>query len=408
MRYYILCTLVILLGACDSDDWTSIEFVTNPAAPGAGQASLVLDNHGAVLLSWVEQEDQLATLKFSRRLDGEWTAPRTIAEGDDWFVNWADFPSLAVAHDGRIVAHWLDKSAASTYAYDVVTRVSDDDGLSWTPPSSPHHDDTPTEHGFVSYFANPAGLGMAWLDGRNTGGGHDHHESAAGAMTLRSAILDQAGDWQPSIELDARVCDCCQTDAAMTAQGPVVVYRNRSDDEVRDIAIIRQSSGKANGAWSEPAIVHADNWKIEACPVNGPAVAAVDNQLAVAWFTMADDEPAVRVAVSDDAGASFAAPIRLDQDQPLGRVDVGMLGDGRAVASWLETDAFAETRVHLAVIESGQVTHRSELGDTVPARGSGFPRMVISDDKVFVVWREVDETDARLKTAIAKFPKGNL
>ena len=66
--------------------------------------------------------------------------------------------------------------------------------MSWLVPA---HDGTRTEHGFVSLWAQGDGaLGLAWLDGRNTGGGgHDAHDAAAGAMTLRAAVWILIAAW---------------------------------------------------------------------------------------------------------------------------------------------------------------------------------------------------------------------
>ena len=118
-------------------------------------------------------------------------------------------------------------------------------------------------------------------------------------------------DWKRSAEMpiDLRVCECCPTSAAVTADGPIVAYRNRSDDETRDIYVSRLE----NGAWTEPRAVHADGWKINACPVNGPMLSARGRDVAIAWFTARDDQPRTFVAFSQDAGRTFGAPIRLDE-----------------------------------------------------------------------------------------------
>jgi len=92
----------------------------------------------------------MATLKFSHWKARGWSRPRQIAQGDNWFVNWADFPSLSALADGTLVAHWLQKSSAGTYSYDVKLSLSHNRGRTWSKPVSPHRDGTPTEHGFVS------------------------------------------------------------------------------------------------------------------------------------------------------------------------------------------------------------------------------------------------------------------
>ena len=106
-------------------------------------------------------------------------------------------------------------------------------------------------------------------------------------MTLRAAIVSERGEVSKDILLDNRSCDCCQTTAAITTNGPVVIYRDRSEEEIRDISIVRQVEGK----WTAPKVIHSDNWQINGCPVNGPKVASLGNNLAVAWFTAAGDQP---------------------------------------------------------------------------------------------------------------------
>ena len=67
----------------------------------------------------------------------------------------------------------------------------------------------------------------------------------------------------------------------MTADGPLVVFRDRSPRDIRDI----HASLFTGGAWTQPRPVHVDNWRIEACPVNGPAVSASGKHAATAWLT---------------------------------------------------------------------------------------------------------------------------
>src|SRR6187200_1501786 len=126
--------------------------IDTPASAGSAQPQLSVSKRG-VMLSWIERSGDLATLKFSERTSAGWTPARTIASGKDWFVNWADVPSALRLPSGAVVAHWLQKSAASTYAYDVRLSYSTDDGKTWSPSFTPHHDGTPTEHGFASLFA---------------------------------------------------------------------------------------------------------------------------------------------------------------------------------------------------------------------------------------------------------------
>ena len=264
---------------------------------------LTADPQGTPWLSWVEPAGEGHALKYARLGAGGWSAPGEAARGRDWFVNWADFPSVVHAGGGRLAAHWLEKREGGPYAYDVVMAVSTDGGASWTPPARPHGDGTATEHGFVTLVPGALGARAVWLDGRNTGSvatGAEtaHHGGHGGAMTLRAGGLDWSGRPLPELELDPMTCDCCQTGAAATPTGLLVVYRDRSPGEIRDVYSVSLGDDGA----SLPAPVASDGWRMPACPVNGPAIDATGDRVAVAWFTAADERPAVKLAVSGDGG----------------------------------------------------------------------------------------------------------
>ena len=185
-----------------------------PAARGSVTPNLSVGAAGELYLSWLEPAaDGRHALRFARRDGDEWAAPRTIASGDDWFVNWADFPSLVVMADGAMAAHWLQKSGRGTYAYDVCIARSRDGGASWGEAFRPHRDGTQTEHGFVSMLGRDDGsLAVIWLDGREMKA--DGHGHGTGQMTLRSARVAPDGELHEETVLDKRVCECCQTAAA--------------------------------------------------------------------------------------------------------------------------------------------------------------------------------------------------
>ena len=224
--------------------------VTAPAAAGARFPHLAAAPAGApVVMSWLEpgSDGSRYSLRYAAwQEDRRWGPATEVAAGENWFVNWADFPSVVPLDERALAAHWLQQQPGGVYSYDVMTRLSTDDGRTWSAPAAPHDDGTATEHGFVS-IANWQGRPYAvWLDGRNTaseGHGHDGHASGDGAMSLRGAVL-AAGGARAGSEIDGRVCDCCQTDLAQARDALLVVYRDRSADEVRDIQLARLERGR--------------------------------------------------------------------------------------------------------------------------------------------------------------------
>jgi len=406
-------TLLILLSALAvaashaartgaTGEWSvDVAALTSPAAVNSAQPQLsAQDDH--VMLSWIERSGQTAALRFAERTDTGWTEARTAASGTNWFVNWADVPSVVRLQNGDLAAHWLQKSADSTYAYDVRLSFSKDGGKTWSPSVTPHHDDTKTEHGFASLFQMPgAGLGLVWLDGRRMKTG-EHQGMDAGPMSLRSAVYRQESTQATEMLIDDRVCECCPTAAAVTSSGPLVAFRNRTTDEIRDIYVSRLVSGK----WSEPVAVHRDDWTIAACPVNGPALSAHGRDVAIAWFTGVGDQGHVYAAFSSNDGETFGAPIRVDDVGAVGRVDVELLADGSAAVTWIEyADQRSQFRIR-RVQRSGVKSSSSTVTGIPASRASGYPRLARRGNELLFAWTEPGDRP-QVRTAVARLKEAS-
>lgn len=367
----------------------SLEPVQTPAGEGSLAPQLAVSPDGHVWLSWLEPAAAPGVMRFrlAVRQAGAWTIRTDISQGAGLFANWADVPSVFAAKDGRLAAHWLEKTASSTYAYGVRVRTSRDGGASWTDTVTPHRDASPTEHGFLSFFDAPGGeIGMVWLDGRQTAspggtaGGHGHGD---GAMSLRATTLSASGALGADVLVDDRVCDCCPTAAIATARGVLAAFRDRSATEVRDIGLARFEGG----AWKAAGVVHADGWEIPGCPVNGPSLASDGHRVAIGWFTAARDQGMVQVAFSADAGATFGRPVRIDDGNPIGRVDTEWLPDGSSIALWVESAAGrAEIRAR-RVFADGRRGPSAVVAAVASDRSSGHPRIVRLGDELFFAWR---------------------
>jgi hypothetical protein len=380
---------LLVLAACSSADRRAptaarITLLVSPAGPQSGEPFLASDSTGAVHLTWIERTgDSTHAVRYAR-LDGEtWSTPTTVVERRDLFVNWADYPSVIATPSGRLLVHWLQRSGAGRYAYDVRIAQSIDRGATWSDGSVLHTDRSAAEHGFVALWVAPGdSVRGAWLDGRHMTAG-DGSEHGKGAMSVQSVSVAPSGALGTEQPVDLRTCDCCQVAATIAASGPVVAFRDRTEDETRDIAVVRQVDGR----WTSPSVVHPDGWRIEACPVNGPALAARGDTVAIAWFTGAQDTARVRVAFSVDGGQRFAPPVRVDGGSPAGRVGITLDENGDALVSWLERvpPEDAEVRVR-RVARSGDVGSPVTISRTKAARASGFPRIVRRGDALVAAW----------------------
>jgi len=374
----------------------TLQPLTPPAQGESAQVQLTTSSRG-VLLSWLEQKEATATLKFAELAANAWSGAQQVASSEHWFISDADVPTVLRMSDGTLVATTYPSVDPTIEAYDLRLAYSRDDGKTWSRPLTPHHDKTKTQHGFASLFELPdRALGLVWLDGRDQE--LNKTDPQGGSMDLYFASFDSSWKQTAESSVNGRVCECCQTAATVTGDGPIVAFRDRTDQEIRDIHVTRIEQGK----WVGAVPVHADNWKIDACPVNGPAVTARGKTVAVAWFTAVGDMGHAWAAFSQDAGRTWGAPIRLDDGASEGHVDVELLEDGSAAASWVE---FANERAQFRVRQvtaSGERSQALTVAGAGEGRVSGYPRIARSGNSLVFAWTESSGPGSQqIKTAIA-------
>lgn len=403
-RFAVGAALVVLLavGGCapGAEPFTGAEDLLRiaerldpPVAPGAMAPELARVD-GRLALLWLEPAgDDGWSLRFARLEEDGWREPVTVAGPEErFFANWADRPQVVEGGDGALVATWLAKNGSSTYAYEVRAARSDDGGSTWRPLGRLHGDAQPAEHGFVSLIPEGDGVRAVWLDGRNTPVGEPMSLYTGLVAEADVPAAEDGGVAVRETPLDTSVCDCCDTAVTRVGDALVVAYRDRSAEEIRDIAVVRRSLDEARAGWSEPVPLSDDGWQIAACPVNGPALASAGETVWAVWYTAAQGLPRVFSAVSSDGGETFSEPRVLaggpGEAPPLGRVDVVTTGSGDAVAVWLDTrDGTAEIRA-ARLGADGSVGEPVSLVPSDTSRASGVPRLTAVGDALYLAWVE--------------------
>jgi hypothetical protein len=369
----------------------AVEPLTSPAGASSSVPQMTVEGD-RVVMSWVERDGQgkKSTLKFAERTASGWSTPSVVVSSEHLMVNASDVPSVRVMPDGSFAAQWLEESGPDPEAYNL--RVSwSADGKAWSAGVAPNRDKTISQHGFASLFpADAGGLGVVWLDGRATHGDE-------GDMQLRAAMFDKAHKLVSDTLIDARVCECCSTSVANTADGPIAAYRDRTAGEIRDIYVTRLSAGR----WSMPVNVHRDNYKIEGCPINGPAIAARGKEVVVAWFTAPNDTERSYIAFSHDSGRTFGQPARVDDVKSAGRMGVALMNDGSALVGWVE---FANEKSQFKVRRIAADGTRQPAATVASVSGTRVPRLALAKGEVVLAWTETDKESSRVKTARIRVP----
>lgn len=413
MRFVFFVLLAAAVVHANPPPAVQIDPLPTPAAAGASGASLVTAPDGTVWLSWLESggTEGKTALRFST-FDAtvrRWTAARTIAEGADWFVNWADFPALALGEDGAAVAVWFvnnpappSASIAATHdhhgpGYRAFISRSRDHGRTWSVGAPLTRESTSVEFVSLAFLADHRVL-AAWLDGRGRKDGKP--------QMLYSRILDSDS---PDLLVDESVCDCCQTTLTPFPDGSALLaYRGRRENEVRDIRVARFRGA----AWDPTRPLNRDDWRIPGCPVNGPQLASDGGRVAVAWFTAAGDEPRVLASYSPDAGTRFLLPVRLDHVKPAGRVDTLLLRDGAMLVTWLGIDGTCWLR---RIAPDLNTDDPVALATAAGGRAGGFPRTAMLRDyrggkssAQFILAYAREGTSRGIDTLLITVPEGEL
>ena len=394
----ILLLFLVALGCAKQNEWEnpSITLIENPAGDGARYPNLASDqDRGSVIASWLVPSDTLSQLFWAKYEYSEWSEPLEIARGDSFFVNWADFPSVANWQGRPLAAHWLNRVPGGTYAYHLNMSFYDSTST-WQEAFTPHLDRSPTEHGFASVLPmDSSSVFTLRLDGQNMASmAHGHMQpkpdseegksDLSTAMTLRSVILHSNGTITEELQVDSAVCECCQTSITRSGENIVAVYRNRDEYETREI--YKAVYSIVDGSWSEPVKLSNDGWIISGCPVNGPQIASWENIVIASWFNAPNNEPRSYAAVSLDSGLTFNEPYLVSDDNTTGRVDVSFNSSGQALLTWV---AAGDTSFVVGQVwDEGNFHSPIILGEINGSRASGFPRSAGIQDDFLVMWTD--------------------
>lgn len=402
---FLAAALLAVFPACSAVETTPAEsfmLIESPSGEISGQPNIYTDEKGRVVLSWVEPDGESGHLLKYSRFDGEkWSDAAVAAQGENWFVNWADLPAVKPMPGGRMLAWYLVSNSENTYGYDIHMRIKSDEGK-WSDSIHPHFDDTPTQHGFVS--AEPLGdfILAGWLDGRESVGmshNHDEMHGGEGTMTLRSAVLDYSGNVVRELLVDGYVCSCCPTSMTSVPEGVLIAYRDRTKDEVRDISL---ALFDGNG-WDEPFPLHEDGWQVMGCPVNGPSLASFGYMAAAAWYTGEGGSHRVQIRFSEDGGRSFGEPVLVDDNQPMGRVGVTALNPETVLMTW---QGFYEEKPALmsAIISVNGTILEKRPAAWLSSPGLPItPRVSSSGDAVYAAWTEINPKTGNRRVKVGKW-----
>jgi len=328
----------------------------------------------SLVLSWVDTSASITQLRFSVYRDKQWSQAFTAAKGQNWFVNYADYAAVTAIDEQHFIASWLEQSSKTGTQYQFKIKQSFDAGKTWLATTSPLVVKD-GEHGFISVLKKDNDAFFTWIS------------QVGSDYQILSSALNADNQWSANHVVDDSSCSCCHTDMAAQGSRVLSVYRNRTKDEIRDIAL----NSYQNQQWSIAAVIHNDGWKINGCPVNGPSISANEDSTIIVWHTFAKNIPQVKLLTQHKGRQSRV--ILLDE-QGIGYTDSAIVDDEMALISWLSISDDVLMKIQAINLLDGSLGNIKRF--KIDQQTIGFPSIAVFDEQLFVV-NESDKSGIQIQ-----------
>ncbi|NBT96733.1 MAG: exo-alpha-sialidase [Methylocystaceae bacterium] len=299
----------------------------------------IIDAHGDARPKIIPLNDNSLLVSYTTRPDKMMIGTIFTAKSSDNGKNFSTpqpmltsggqrFDSYVVTSKGRIFAGWLDK----THAAQAKAEGKE--------------------------FAG-SGVAFAWSDD--------------GGMTFKgkNILMDHA-------------CECCRISAALGRDGlPVFAWRQIFEGEIRDHYAAKLS---ANGAKLIGGRVSNDDWAINSCPHQGPAL-AVDTKGVwhIAWFTKGKNRQGLFYAFSRDEGKTFSTPEKIGDDAHAPAFATLLATKKGLYRAWKEFDG-AQTTIPIQQSRDGGKSWSAPQILASTTEASDHPILVALKGDVFLSW----------------------
>jgi hypothetical protein len=309
-------------------------------------------------------------------------------------------PGLALGPNDEIYLTWSSPKPVPPggyFASDLRLSRSLDGGRAFEAPLRVN-EDRPISHSFEGFTVAADGtILLAWIDSR---------EGPTAPRTWFARVVERGTRVERVTRLDdAETCVCCRIDVASAGTTVAVFWRKVFPGSLRDMVLdVSRDRGHSFGA---PALVHADRWKIAACPHRGGSIAMdAGGRAYLAWYTEGtDDQPRMLFATSAD-GQRFGAPTRLDSatGSVPDHVRVAATGDGRVAIVWEEATAVRRRIVFRASVDAGRTLGAPQvLSQAIKAYA---PDIAAAPNGEFVVaWHEEQFPSIKTIVQTIEIPK---
>lgn len=353
-------------------------------------ASVAADSRGRLwMVSKQEQGDgkSLLVLRRSDDTGKSWTQPMPVT-GEAAGARGEERPKIAAGLNDELYIVYTRAAPNPKLPHEGDVRLvrSLDGGKSFSAPVSVHTNNDAIVHAFGSIIVDPNGHVYAvWLDSRNRETARANKQPHRGISLYYAVSTDAGKTFSGDYRLADHSCECCRLGLALDAQQrPVVMWRHIFEPNVRDHAIAQLS---VNGMAREIERASFDDWRIDACPHQGPSIAyAADGTRHQAWFTVKGDDAGIFYAAADKKG-ELGVPVRLGTNQAK-QAEVAVRGAAVAVV-WKQYDGESTALMARISADNGRTWTQKEVART--ANDSDRPQLLHSASGLLAAWHIAGE-----------------
>ncbi|MBA5635481.1 exo-alpha-sialidase [Duganella sp. LX20W] len=359
-----------------------------PARSAELGTAAAIDARGTIWTVSKEVDGTAQYLVLSKSDDdgAHWSAPtRILSEPEAIAADGESRPKLLFGPKGEFYVSY-SKPLAKPYTGDVRFIRSLDGGHTFSAPVTVHADRAIITHRFDALTIDPQGrIYVAWIDKRDLEQARARQQDYRGAAVYYAVSDDRGASFHGDYKVADHSCECCRIALATGPDGKVMaLWRHVFAPNVRDHALGELTP---SGAVATPARATFDDWHVDACPHQGPALAyAADGTRHQAWFTVKGEDGGVYYA-SAAPGQPLGAPVKLGSDQA---DHTAIAIDGRTIVLvWRQFDGKATVIMGRVSRDAGQSWREAVLAST--AQASDHPQLLHGRNGIVLVWRTAAE-----------------
>ncbi|MDP3669251.1 MAG: sialidase family protein [Telluria sp.] len=349
--------------------------------------SAALDAQGRL---WIASTDSGTEHPLLLQVSGDmgriWSAPARIAQvAEAVAAEGESRPKLAFGSRGEIYIAYT-KPLSKPYTGEIRFVRSLDGGQTFSAPATVHANRDEITHRFESMIVDKSGrIYIAWVDKRDAEAAKARKETYRGAAIYYTVSEDGGASFRGDFKLADHSCECCRIALALNQDGAAVaMWRHVFEPNVRDHAMREL---RPDGPAAPLVRTTFDDWRLDACPHHGPALAyGPDGTRHQVWFNAKGDEGGVFYAATGQDAAP-GVPVSLGSAQA---AHAEVMAEGKAVAIvWKQFDGKSTAILARYSDDGGLAWKQGALAST--QGNSDHPHLLASASGMILVWRTQNE-----------------